>query len=324
MAAATGWDAVSDDASTPTPHERADEQGEADEAGDRRTPVGVAPQLEQHDEQQRGREHDEGGDDRGDPLADDERPGGTGTASSRSSVPVRASSANDAHRQQRHERARSRNPAIGNSGWITACSRHRSWSTMRMPEHGVQDDTDDVRDRRHPGDGQVRPGHREAASVTSARAPPRRRRGGSGPRGRRPRPVAPRRRPGRATITTTRSHSGDTSASRWVDTSTAAPSSSAAGARGRERRRPVLGSRPMVGSSSTNAGGDPSSAWARPTRWRWPLRQPADRPAGEVVERPPRRGSARRRSASTASSAARSGGSRRPSAGRRRRTTSGR
>ena len=122
---------------------------------------------------------------------------------------------------------------------------------------------------------------RAGARRVAPRAPPRARppgrrtvrprRGRSGPRAAgapRARRAIPRRGRGRGAGRSTRSQSVSTSASAWLDTKTACCSP-----RSRMSRRmsaPWVGSMPAVGSSSSRAGGSPTSATASPTRCRVP------------------------------------------------------
>ena len=67
-----------------------------------------------------------------------------------------------------------------------------------------------------------------------------------------------------------------TSASRWLDTSTARPRPACARSRSRIQRIPG-GSRPLVGSSRISTSGSPSSAAAMARRWRIPIEYPFTR-----------------------------------------------
>src|ERR687897_1293255 len=68
---------------------------------------------------------------------------------------------------------------------------------------------------------------------------------------------------------TTRSTVCATSASTWLETRIVRPSAASERRRSRSQRTPA-GSRPFAGSSSTSTSGSPSSAVARPSRWRMP------------------------------------------------------
>src|SRR5215218_356775 len=74
-------------------------------------------------------------------------------------------------------------------------------------------------------------------------------------------------------ITTTSSAVCATSLSTWLETSTARPSAASPRRKSRSQRIPC-GSRPFAGSSSTSTRGSPSSAAARPSRWRMPREYP--------------------------------------------------
>ena len=56
----------------------------------------------------------------------------------------------------------------------------------------------------------------------------------------------------------------------WLDTSTVRPCAAVARNMSRSQRIPA-GSRPLAGSSRTRIFGSPSSAAARPMRWRMPI-----------------------------------------------------
>ena len=179
--------------------QRDDEQHEPDEAGDGGTAVGCPDSSSSTTMQQRRRQHDERRETT--PrrhLPDDERPGRHRHGEQQVERAGARLLGERPHRQQRHERDSSRKPASGKSGWITACSRARSWSTNEHAEHDVEHDAGDVRASASAhSDGEVPCGSRPTSvaslSVSSARL--RRRRAGTGPRGRRPRRAARRRRP---------------------------------------------------------------------------------------------------------------------------------
>ena len=124
---------VSDDAATPTARQRRAQQREPDEPGDDRTGVRAPVELEEQHEQRRSAQ-------RG--RASSRAPRGTcprratnrrtGIDSSSSSEPVRISSENV--RDARIGAVSStRKPAIGTSGWNTACPRSATWLQPSTP-----------------------------------------------------------------------------------------------------------------------------------------------------------------------------------------------
>ena len=222
----------------------------------------------QHGEHERREQDRHRGQPRRQPLADRRgaAPAPARRAAGRGS-PVRSSSAN-ARIVSTGTVTTTAGPAIGNSGWTTA------WrADLQL--------VDDEQRRARPGTRRRRP--RAAATSTASPGPCGTDRSALMCRARPPDEAEEARlevggvagpllgddRDRRAS-TTTRSHIAAASASRWVDTSTAAPR--------RPRRRTsrrasttCAGSSDAVGSSSTSDGGVPSTAWASPTRWRWPL-----------------------------------------------------
>ena len=94
-----------------------------------------------------------------------------------------------------------------------------------------------------------------------------------------------------AAMITTSSTVCSTSDSRWLEISTVLPSRRSRAGASRSQRMPS-GSRPLAGSSRTADAGRPSSAPARPRRWRMPSEKPPTRrsaASARPTSRAPRR-----------------------------------
>ena len=95
-----------------------------------------------------------------------------------------------------------------------------------------------------------------------------------------------------------RSATASTSASRCEESSTVPPRSAKPRSRPRIQRMPS-GSRPLAGSSRIRTSGSPSSAWAKPRRWRMPSEYLPTRRRAAVSSRPTSSSSASTRCAGT-------------------------
>src|ERR1700760_3208989 len=95
-----------------------------------------------------------------------------------------------------------------------------------------------------------------------------------------------------------RSATASTSASRCEESSTVPPRSAKLRSSPRIQRMPS-GSRPLAGSSSIRTSGSPSSAWAKPRRWRMPSEYLPTRRRAAVSSRPTSFSSASTRCAGT-------------------------